>query len=120
MSQARVNRAANRFFAAGLNGFVSIGEIIGEKAHQAAGNREHDGGEGEKIRRADILDIARREERSQHSPERSTDSYETIEAFSLFDREEVGHESPENGGVKQIEDADPNVKSASDPDLLVR
>src|SRR5215475_11295757 len=52
--------------------------------------------------------------------ESAADSNETIKAFALFDREQIRHKCPENGGVKQVEDTDPNKEPATNPDLLGR
>ena len=50
--------------------------------------------------------------------ERSADGDETIKPFTLLNREQVGHERPEDGGIKQIENADPNKETATNPHLL--
>ncbi len=57
--------------------------------------------------------------RAENTAERSTDRDEAIKPLTLLDREEVRHEGPEDGGVEEIEDADPNKKRSSDPDLLL-
>ncbi len=50
--------------------------------------------------------------------ERTADGDEAVEPLALLDREEVGHEGPEDGGVKEIEHTDPDIEPATDPDLL--
>src|SRR4029077_14512125 len=43
---------------------------------------------------------------------------ETVKALTLFHREQIGHEGPENGGIKEGENTDPNKKTPADPYLL--
>src|SRR4051794_41072331 len=48
----------------------------------------------------------------------AADGDETIKSFTLFHREQVSHEGPENGRIKKIEHTDPNKKSSANPYLL--
>src|SRR5215469_18247133 len=57
---------------------------------------------------------------SQNPTQRSADRDKTEEAFTLFVREQVGHESPKNCSGKKIEDTNPNEKTDLDPCLLSR
>src|SRR6267378_6029792 len=57
--------------------------------------------------------------RSENAAEGATDRDEAIKPLTLLDREQVRHEGPEDGGVKEIEDADPDKEGSSDPDLLL-
>src|SRR5262249_40555554 len=50
--------------------------------------------------------------------ERSADGDKAVKALTLFHREQIGHERPEDRGVKQIENADPNKEAATNPNLL--
>src|SRR5437868_15426470 len=50
--------------------------------------------------------------------ESAADSNETIKALTLLDCEQIRHKRPENGGVKQLEDTDPNKEPATNPDLI--
>src|SRR6267154_4865640 len=50
--------------------------------------------------------------------ESAADSNETIKALTLLDCEQIRHKRPENGGVKQVEDTDPNKEPATNPDLI--
>src|SRR4029077_5993988 len=58
--------------------------------------------------------------RPKNTAEGATDRDEAIKPLALLDREQVCHEGPEDGSVKEIEDAHPDKERSSDPDLLLR
>src|SRR3954465_9654225 len=120
MGDARPDRSADRFFARSFNLFVSVGEIIWKEANKAASNGKDDCRDNEQIGRPNVSNLTSRDKRPENAPKRSTDGDESKEALALFDREQIGHEGPEDRGVKQIEDADPDIEGTANPDLLFR
>src|ERR1041384_27090 len=58
--------------------------------------------------------------RSKNSPYRATHGDKSEEPFTLLGCEQVGHESPKDGGREKIEDADPDKEASINPRLLSR
>ena len=100
--------------------FVLFSEAVGEEANEESGNGKNGGSDDEKIRGANVTHVMLGDISAEDRPKSTADGDETIKAFALLHREQVGHERPEDGGVKQIENTDPNKKPPINPYLLRR
>lgn len=95
-------------------------ETTGKKANKKSGNGEHCGCDNEKIRRSNLPDVILGNIGPENRTESAADGDESVQAFALFNREKIGHESPEDSSVKKVEHADPNKETATNPYLLWR
>src|SRR5262249_26785708 len=114
---ARPNRSPDRCFGCGSS-FVLFGKAMGKKPNKESGNGEHGRCNDEKIRRTNFTHIMLGDVGAEDRTESATDSNEAVKAFTLFDSEQVRHERPENGSVKQVENTDPNKETAHNPYVL--
>src|SRR5437879_6107362 len=99
MCEARPNGSANRFFRRRTR-FARMSESGWEELNQQAGYREHDRGDDQKICRPDVFNKMLGNIGTENGAKRSADGDETIQPFALLDREQIGYECPEDGGVK--------------------
>src|ERR1043166_8141360 len=94
------------------------GGIAREKTNEKAHDRKHRRGNGDEIGRAHPANEIFSDVSADDGAECPSDGDESVETFALFNREQVGHKRPENRGIEQIENADPDVKGAAGPHLL--
>src|SRR5207302_2818471 len=117
MRDAGPHRPTDWFFCLRF-AFSLSGEVTWEQSDENADDREQRCRNGNEIGRPHISNEILGDVSAEDRAKRSTDSDEAIEPFALFNGEEVRHKRPEDRGVEQIENADPNVKRTAGPNLL--
>ena len=116
---SRPDRSADRLFEH-RGRFLLFSGAVGKKANKKSGDGEHRRCDDEKIRRTNLTHVMLGDVGTKDRAESAADGDKTVKAFTLLDREQIRHECPKNGSVKEIEHADPNKESPVNPHLFCR
>src|SRR5205814_1597011 len=117
MGDTRPDRAADGCFRF-CSRFVLFGETARKETNKKSGNGKHRPCDDEKIRRTNFLNVMLGYVGAEDPTKSAADGDEAIEPFALFNREQIGNEGPEDSGVKQVENTDPNKEPPTNPYLL--
>ena len=103
-----------------IQGGMFTGEPGGKKLYTPGAEFEQRGGQKNQIGRAQLADQRDGNDGTDDGSQRAAHADQSEEAFGLLRVEHVRHKGPEKGDDEQVEDADPNIEGAANPDALGR